>query len=175
MQQTRLRFRLACVAFRSEHRDAGGIGQEAGNTLLRLHFIISMDCAGRLELSPNKSCIGWLRSIYTILTACISQVECIPVTCFPLFLSGAVMKNLPTAPQYSALPVCAWLDDILLPGGLDVEDKQNARIIRYIVLFVGLRRRESVPIKIKNTCLAVTFASLFPLTFFWCVASGLQK
>jgi hypothetical protein len=70
------------------------------------------------------------------------------------------MKNRPTVPQYFALPVRAWLDDILLPGGLGVEDKQNARIIRYIVLFVGLRQRESLPIKIKNTCLAVTFASL---------------
>ena len=55
MQQTRLRFRLACVAFRSEHRGAGGIGEEAGNTRLRLYFIIWMNCAARLEPSLNKS------------------------------------------------------------------------------------------------------------------------
>jgi hypothetical protein len=86
------------------------------------------------------------------------------------------MKNRPTARQHFALPVRAWLDDILLPGGLGVEDKQNARIIRYIAIFVGLRRRESVPIKIKNTCLAITFAPLsLPLDIFWYVASGLQK
>lgn len=130
-------------------------------------FYYLMDCAARLELRLNKSCIGRLRStLYTILTACISQVECLSATRFPLFLSGAIMKIRLTAPQHFALPVLAWLDGILLLGGLGVEDKQNARIIRYIVLFVGLRRRESLPIKISNTCLAVTFASLFPLTFF---------
>jgi hypothetical protein len=94
---------------------------------------------------------------------------------FPFVLSGAVMKTRLTAPQNFALPVRAWLNDILLLGGLGVEDKQNAWIIRYVVLFVGLRRRESLPIKIKNTCLAVTFTTLFPLIFFWYVASGLQK
>jgi hypothetical protein len=41
---------------------------------------------------------------------------------------------------------------ILLLGGLGVEDIQNAQILRYGVLFVGLRRRGSLPVKIKNTC-----------------------
>ena len=115
-----------------------------------------MHQVGKKRLSLNKSCIGR----YTILTACICQVQCLSVACFPLFLSGAIMKNRLTAPQHFA-----WLGDSVRRGGLGVGDKQNARIIRYIVLFVGLHRRESLPIKTKNTCSAVTLASLFPLTF----------
>jgi hypothetical protein len=83
------------------------------------------------------------------------------------------VKNRLTASQHFGLPVRAWVDDILLLGGLGVEDTEFAdQMLR--CSFCGVAPKGESD-NIKNTCLSVTFASLFPLEFFWYVASGLQK
>jgi hypothetical protein len=75
-----------------------------------------------------------------------------------LFLNGAIKKNRFTASRHFWLPVRAWVDDILLLGGLGVENTEFADQ----TLRCGAAPKGSLTVNIKSICLAVTFASLFP-------------
>lgn len=154
MQQTRLRFRLACAAFRSDHH--GCVEQIAEDvTLQRVHCSIAIDCTARLEV-PSTDLMQHDYEVNTSRRLSISHVECLSVACYSLFPSGPIMMNCvicKMAHQHILrFLFVRGLVTILLLGGLGVEDIQNAPILRYGVLFVGLRRRGSLPVKIKNTC-----------------------